>query len=98
MDAKYEPDLTPAFITISYDPCLQYITKKAKEEAMVNRGCPFMFILNCFLIDHPEVTKRYPPGVLGFTLNGRPPELSDGLKDGDLICFMVCDNSPFVFQ
>lgn len=88
-----EPDLTPIWITIYYDKALQKITGRAKERAMVNNGCPFGFILESILISHSEIKKRYPPGVLGFTLNGQPPELLTSLKDGDLLCFKVCNHN-----
>lgn len=90
-----EADLTPIWITIFYDPALQLITGKAKAQAMVNRGCPFGFILTCLLMDYPQIERLYPPGVLGFTLNGQPPEMSAPLADGDQLCFMVCDDLPF---
>jgi hypothetical protein len=64
----------------------------AKERAMVNRGCFFGFVLESVLISYTEIRKKYPPGVLGFTLNGQPPDAFTPLKDGDWLCFMVCND------
>ena len=87
-----EPDLTPIWITIYYDTALQKITGTSKERSMVNSGCPFGFVLESILISYAEIRKRYPPGILGFTLNGQAPEPSTPLKDGDLLCFEICKN------
>lgn len=88
-----EPDLTPIWITIYYDTALQRITGKTKELSMVNNGCPFAFVLQSILISYAEIEKKYPPGVLGFTLNGQPPDPSTSLKDGDLLCFEVYEDN-----
>lgn len=85
----HEADLTPIWITIYYDTALQMITGTAKDRSMVNNGCPFGFILESLLISYSEIGKRYAPGVLGFTLNGQPPDPSTPLRDGDLLCFEV---------
>lgn len=91
-DQRCEPDLTPIWVTIYYDPQLRAITGKAKERAMVNRGCYFGFVLESVLISYSEIRKKYPPGILGFTLNGQPPDLLTPLKDGDLLCLLVCND------
>ena len=93
-----EPDLTPIWITIYYDPLIQQITGKTHERSMVNRGCPFGFVFQCLLIDYPDIEKRYPPGILAFTLNGTAPEVETPLQDGDNIILMVLQNSPFAYS
>lgn len=92
-----EPDLTPIWITITYDQKLQFITGKKKERSMVNQGCPMLFILQCLFTDHPEIQKKYPPGVLGFTINGKIPGTFAKFNDGDKISFFVWDDkSPLL--
>ena len=93
-----EPDLTPIWVDIYYDHRLQSIIGMAKDRAMVNRGCPFAFILECLFVDFPEIEQRYPPGALGFTLNRRSPDVFEKLKDGDQIHFMIFDNFPGELQ
>jgi hypothetical protein len=92
-DIFHESDLTPVSITIYYDKKLQTIVGKSQERTMVNLGCPFGFLLKCVLVSYPEIKRRFPPGILGFTLNGVPPDILDPLKDGDRICFLVCEDS-----
>jgi len=90
-DILSEPDLTPANITIYYDERLQAVVGKAKERVFVNKGCPFGYMFQCVMVSYPEIEQHFPPGILGFTLNGVPPDVMDPLKDGDQICFLVCD-------
>lgn len=91
-----EVDLSPIFVDVYCDTALQFITNYHHTRAMVNKGCAFAFILSCLLLDHPEIEERYPPGVLGFTLNGRVPEIDTPLNDGDKICFTIEIHSPFL--
>lgn len=97
-DKYCEPDLTPIRITILYDAQLQTLTGTSHDSAMASRGCPFGSILRCLLTDFPEIYERFPPGVLGFTLNGKPPKFFEPLKDGDVIHFLACNESPFILQ
>jgi len=86
----------PIKIKIFYDKALQAITGKAEEEMLASEGVPFMFILSSIFVSYPEIEKKYPPGVLGFTVNGRPPEDFSILEDGDEIAFVVVENKgPF---
>ena len=82
-------DLAPAWVDIYYDLTLQQITGHFRERSMVNRGCPFIFVLQSVLMSYPEIEKQFPPGVLGFTLNGVSPGMMDALKEGDRVCFVV---------
>lgn len=95
-DQHNEPDLTPIWITIYYDTEIQAITGKAKERTMVNRGCPFCFVLESVLISYEGIKKMYPPGTLGFTLNGQPPDFLTPLQEGDRLYFMVCKGLTLV--
>lgn len=88
-DTHNESDLTPIWITIYYDKTLQTIVGRAQERAMVNIGCPFGYVLHCVLTSYPEIKRRFPPGVLGFTCNGIPPDILRPMKDGDRIYFLV---------
>ena len=38
---------------------------------------------------YPEIKKRYPPGILTFSINGIPPKLYSPLLDGDVVMFSV---------
>lgn len=76
-------------ITVCYDPVLEAITGKGKEEMMANKGASFQFLLYCIFTSYPKITERYPPGKLGMLLNGRPPELFDILKDSDELVFKI---------
>jgi len=89
-----EGDLTPIWITLYFDRAMQMIVGKPVMRSMVNRGCPFALVLECLLIDYPEIQKRYPPGVLSFTLNGTAPELWTPLADGDRAAFFVEHEMP----
>ena len=85
-----EADLDhPARVTVYYDQSLQPITGKTSEEIWVNPGCPFLFVLNSIFQSYPEIEERYPPGILGFTLNEQVPEAETPVADGSRISFLV---------
>lgn len=79
----------PQAITVMYDEHLRLITGKAAEECVVSEGAPFFFLLSSVFQSYPQIEEKYPPGVLGFTVNGEPPEVDTVLKDGDIIRFLV---------
>jgi len=79
----------PCKIRISYDKTLQKITGKKEEEAIVSDGIPFMIFLGTIFSSYPAIELKYPPGVLGFTVNGQPPDNFGILNDGDEIFFTV---------
>ena len=76
-------------IMITYDETLQLITDKKSEECIISDKAPFFFILSSVLESYPEIGKQFPPGVLGFTVNGNPPENNTLLSDGDTIHFSI---------
>ncbi len=76
-------------IIITYDRTLQLITNKETEECIVSKNTFFFFILASVLESYPEIKKSFPPGILGFTINGTAPENGTVLKDGDVVHFSV---------
>ena len=76
-------------VVISYDKTLQLITEKEKEDCYISLNMPFFFLLSSVLESYPEIKERFPPGVLGFTVNGRAPDPDTVLKKGDKIHFQV---------
>jgi len=85
-----EVSLEPVWIDIIYDRKLQKITGKSREHTMCNKGCHFFFILQCVLAEYPAIHRTYAPGVLGFTVNGKPPAPGRPMLDGDVVEFLVC--------
>ncbi len=79
----------PCKIKISYDDILQKITGKKEEEAIVSEGIPFMIFLGTIFSSYPEIELKYPPGALGFTVNGQPPDDFETLENGDEVFFTV---------
>jgi len=76
-------------VTIMYDEHLRLITGKAAEECLLSEGAPFFFLLSSVLDCYPEIREKYPPGILGFTVNGEPPEMDTVLREGDIVRFLV---------
>ena len=74
-------------VRISYDKTLQKITGKKEEEAIVSEGIPFMIFLGTIFSSYPAIELKYPPGALGFTVNGQPPDDFGILNNGDEIFF-----------
>ena len=81
--------LRPCKVKILYDETLQKITGRKEEEAIVSGGIPFMIFLGTIFSSYPAIELKYPPGVLGFTVNGRPPDDFEILNDGDEVFFTV---------
>lgn len=54
-----------------------------------NVAVPFNFVMYSVDNAHPELFKKYPPGKLNFKLNGKDPEPTTPLKDGDEVWFGV---------
>lgn len=92
---NFEPKtvLKPANIEITYDQTLMAITGVHMEHSIVCEDQPFLMFLHCLLTSYPEIKKRYPPGVLGFTLNGLSPEPNATLQNGDHLHFLVSQGS-----
>lgn len=90
------PSLEPIWIDIVYDTKLQRITGKAMERTMCNSGCPFFVILHCVLTEYPDIPRRFPPGVLGFTVNGIAPDIDQPMHDGNVVSFSTDITHPFL--
>lgn len=72
-------------VVVKYDSVLEKITGKAMEEATVSGNLSFIDFLYFLFSSYPEIQKQYPPGKLGFVVNGQPPKETDSLHDGDEI-------------
>lgn len=79
----------PQTILVTYDKTLQLITDKHQEECLVSPHLSFLLFLHIIFESYPEIQKQFAPGALGFTVNGRPPELDTELHDGDTVHFSV---------
>ena len=62
---------------------MKKITKKDFDEPVVSEGLSFPNFLYFLFSSYPEIQKKFPPGKLGFLLNGKKPAENDILKDGD---------------
>lgn len=74
-------------VTVQFDKELQKITGLEKFPMMMSEGAPFTFLLQSIFIEYPEIEEKYPPGVLGFSINGIPPRAHAMLFDGDTVIF-----------
>ena len=82
-------------VIINYDDMLQNITGVKREKATVSEDLPFVHMLNFVFTSYPEMMKKYPPGVLGFSINGEPPSEFDLMHDGDTLELKVyTENLP----
>ncbi len=91
---KNENFLEPIEIKIFYDKELQKITHTAFEPAVISEGMTFVSMVYFIFSSYPEISKKYPPGILGFELNSRPPKKEEILKDGDEIAISVFHFNP----
>ena len=76
-------------IHIRFDGELQKITKMEGFSMMISEGASFIFLLQSIFMEYPKIEKKYPPGVLGFSINGIPPRDYAMLFDGDTVDFCV---------
>ncbi len=81
----------PPHITISiqFDAELQKLTGNAGHPVFMSEGANFTFLLMSVFEEYPEIEKMYPPGTLGFTINGVPPKPYSPLFDNDVVYFAV---------
>ena len=80
----------PMHLTLQYDSALERITGCAEEPMFMGEGGTFLYLLQSVFAAYPEMERRYPPGTIGFTINGIPPRVHSPLFDGDIISFSVC--------
>lgn len=76
-------------IRITYDETIQRLTNVAEDISYASPGASFLMILNSILFEHPEIRKKFPPGVLGIELNGGRPAADTLLQDGDRIHLLI---------
>ena len=76
-------------LTVRYDGVLQKITGRAEDTVYMSEGSVFAYLLQNVFMEHPDIEKRYPPGVLSMFLNGAPPKTYIPLCDGDIVVFGV---------
>lgn len=76
-------------ITFQYDTHIQKITGKKEEPAIISENMPFVLLLSILFQSYPEIEKKYPPGTLGFTVNGIPPQEYDIMQNGDTVSLKV---------
>ena len=48
-----------------------------------------MIFLGTVFSSYPEIELKYPPGMLGFTVNGQLPDDFEILENGDEVFFTV---------
>ncbi len=70
-----------------YNDKLQKITQVESEEAVISANLTFAGFLNFIFSSHPEFHEKYPPGAIGFLVNGKPPKEGTVLQEGDEIYF-----------
>lgn len=76
-------------ISIRFDKELQNITQTEGFPMMISEGASFLFLLQSVFIEYPKIEKKYPPGALGFSINGIPPRNHAVLLDGDTVDFFI---------
>lgn len=79
----------PIRIVVRYDKELQKITRKTEYPVIMSEGSTFVYLLMNIFMEYPNIEKQYPPGTLGFSINGISPKTYTPLFDGDLIDFSV---------
>ncbi len=63
------------------------------EPAIVSENILFLEYLYFIFSSYPDIEKLFPPGVLGFTINGKLPDDFTTLNEGDVINFIVVTKS-----
>jgi len=83
-------------VTNYYDKTLQFITGCTTEPAIVSENLSFIEYLYFIFTSYPEIEMNYPPGYLGFTINGKRPGDFTILSEGDAINFFVVMHSRLI--
>lgn len=76
-------------INVEFDSELEKTTGNKGHEVVMSDGAMFSFLLQSIFMEYPKIEKKYPPGVLGFTINGTPPKNYTPLFDGDVVYFCI---------
>ena len=67
-------------ITVYYKNDISKITKTEKENIIISEGSNFIYLLFNIFSAYPKIQAKYPPGTLGFLINGRVPNENYLLK------------------
>lgn len=70
-------------ISIEYDETLQGITGTTHNPVQLSDNATFAWLLECLLLEYPEIEQRYPPGRLYFHISGIAPKTYTLMRDGD---------------
>ncbi len=76
-------------ITVQYDEELQKITNIKEHPVILSDGATFAYLLQNIFMAYPDIEKNYPPGMLGFSINGFAPKAYSPLLDGDLVSLIT---------
>ena len=76
-------------VRVTYDRTVQEVTGRPEDPLFLSDGCPFVMVLQSVFDQHPTLAMQFPPGMLGFTLNGRPPAPDSRVCRGDHIHLLV---------
>ena len=76
-------------VRVVYDGEIALATGKEEDSSWVSDGAPFVFMINAIITEYPEVAKRFEPGEVVFTVNGRIPEPMTAIHNGDEIRVFV---------
>lgn len=79
----------PITVTIQFDTELQKLTGTAGHPVVMSEASSFAFLFMSVMEEYPAIVAAYPPGTLGFTLNGKRPELYSPLFNGDVVYFLI---------
>jgi len=80
-------------VIVQYDKELEKITGTKEGTVMMSEGSTLMYLLQNIFIAQPDIEEKYPPGTLGFSINGIPPTTNSLLMDGDTVAFSVFDKT-----
>ncbi len=82
--------LTSIHVSLIFDPGLELITGNRRMDIVVSEGATFLFLLHSLCTSYPPIQHLYPPGKLGFLVNGLPLKVDSVLHEGDEIFFKDC--------
>ena len=76
-------------VNVRFDKELQKITGNEGHSVMISEGASFLYLLMNVFMEYPEIEEKYPPGLIGFSINGIPTRDHSVLFDGDTVDFSV---------
>ncbi|MFZ2303419.1 MAG: hypothetical protein WAV98_01345 [Minisyncoccia bacterium] len=74
-------------VNVRFDKELQKITGNEGHSVIISEGASFLYLLMNVFMECPEIEEKYPPGLIGFSINGIPPRDHSILFDGDTVDF-----------